>query len=257
MSDVKKLKSNGEILSLIKHVLREDVELKNVDKEKKYLNHHIKGKGTSAEIMADLKEKLKTVKKRKNGVLCLAFLLSHSHEQEDKIRSRRKEWNTANLDWLKKTYGEENLLLVASNNDEKTGHIHALVIPKVKKMVKGKELDRLDAFTVLGDRTKMRQMHTSYAEAMKPFGLVRGEEGSMARKLSLPEMYTNKKEERDYQERVQLHTRVRLLEKEVHAYKRKLKVAAEVIKEHGLQEEINSLIKKQIEEEKGIEVANS
>ncbi|WP_223952241.1 plasmid recombination protein, partial [Aeromonas hydrophila] len=57
--------------------------------------------------------------------------------------------------------------------DEKTPHMSAFVVPLTKD-------GRLSAKEFIGNRTKMSNDQSSYAEAVKHLGLVRGIEGSKA-----------------------------------------------------------------------------
>lgn len=87
--------------------------------------------------------------------------------------------------------------------DEKTPHIHATVVPIViaarrkkkseecvkkhyRKKAEGSRLCADDVMT----QVKLKNYQSSYAEAMLPFGLERGIDGSEARHISTREYYT-------------------------------------------------------------------
>jgi len=96
------------------------------------------------------------------------------------------------LEWLKKTYGKENIVSAVLHMDETTPHIHATMIPITtgerrkakqeqsttkKKYHKKSPMDtRLCADYVMS-RVKLKEYQNSYAEKMQVYGLHRGVEG--------------------------------------------------------------------------------
>lgn len=70
------------------------------------------------------------------------------------------------VDWLKSTFGEGNIVAVDMHMDEKTPHLHAVIIP----MKDGK----LNARHFTGGREKMTGLQDSYAEKMQSLQLERG-----------------------------------------------------------------------------------
>ena len=77
----------------------------------------------------------KTHKVRKNAVPAIEILMSYSKEMDSKIDIDK--WKKKNVEWLKKTYGEDNVISCMFHDDERrdddpngTGrHMHAVVIP--------------------------------------------------------------------------------------------------------------------------------
>jgi len=117
---------------------------------------------------------------------------------------RLDDWCEDNLEWLKKTYGKENIVSAVLHMDETTPHIHATMIPittgerrkakqeqstKKKKYHKKSPMDtRLCADDVMS-RVKLKEYQNSYAEKMQVYGLHRGIEGSEAKHLSTSQYY--------------------------------------------------------------------
>lgn len=112
---------------------------------------------------------------------------------------RLNSWIDANLKWLKDTFGEENLVSCVLHMDEKTPHLHATVVPIVtgerirrkregEKKYDTKSGPRLSADDVMR-RTRLHEYQSSYAAAMKPFGLQRGIVGSTAKHQANSEYY--------------------------------------------------------------------
>ena len=66
-----------------------------------------------------------------NQVKALRFLLSGSHEDLINLekQGRLDEWAEETMLWLRKTFGEENVVAVTSTVDEETPHIYATGAP--------------------------------------------------------------------------------------------------------------------------------
>ena len=107
---------------------------------------------------------------RKDAVKYTTHILTGSHEQMKKIENdpqTRKAWINANLEFIKKEYGEKNIVRFSVHRDEKTMHIHAITVPLTSD-------GRLSAKEVLGGRKEMSERQDRYAAQMKTFGLERG-----------------------------------------------------------------------------------
>ena len=151
----------------------------------------------------------------KNQVQVIRFMLSGSPEDMKQIQDRGKldEWCQDNIDYLKKTFGNDNVVAATLHLDEATPHIHASVVPIVhgerrkKKSKKQSEQSpkrqykkknpnrpRLCADDVMA-RDKLIEYQDTYAEAMKEYGLERGVKGSDARHIALTEFYRTQKVE--------------------------------------------------------------
>jgi len=141
-----------------------------------------------------------------NQVRVVRGILSGTHEDIKQIESDGKldEWCADNLDWLKKTFGSENLVSAVLHMDEKTPHIHATIIPivtgerrkakleqsKTGRKYKTKSINapRLCADDVTA-RDKLKLYQDTYAEAMNKYGLQRGKDGSEAKHITTQQYY--------------------------------------------------------------------
>lgn len=150
----------------------------------------------------------------KNQVQVIRLILSGSTEDMLRIQAEGKldDWCRDSMDWLKKEYGEKNIVAATLHLDEDAPHIHASVVPIVqgerrkKKLNKVQEIPtkqykkkntnrpRLCADDVM-TKEKLIHYQDSYAEAMEKYGLDRGIKGSEARHISTSEFYRNQKEE--------------------------------------------------------------
>jgi len=124
------------------------------------------------------------VKPRENAVLAVEVFMGMSDDMTlnpDEI----VKWRAANMTWLRARYGAENVLAGASNGDETTPHLHAVIMPMDGD-------NRLNCKDVLGDRKAMRDMQDDYWKAMQPFGLKRGVRGSRRQYIPQQELYEHR-----------------------------------------------------------------
>lgn len=142
----------------------------------------------------------------KNQVRAVRILLTGSPNDMKRIEKDGKldDWCQDNLDWLKKTYGAENIVSAVVHLDETTPHIHATMVPIVtgerrkakaeqttgKKKYRKKSTDtaRLCADDVMS-RVRLKEYQNSYAEQMAKYGLQRGIDGSEAKHVATSQYY--------------------------------------------------------------------
>lgn len=207
-------KAKGTDSAMSSHIER-TVKPKNADETKTHLNKELIEfpEGVKNRTQA-IQHRLDNAKlKRKianNQVRAILILLSGSPEDMKRIEEsgRMEEWCKDNLDWLKDTYGKENLVSAVLHLDETTPHIHATVIPIVtgksrkvklkeqeqkstsKKKYKTKDPNtaRLCVDDVM-TRVKLKEYQNTYAEKMQVYGLERGIDGSEARHITQPQYY--------------------------------------------------------------------
>lgn len=178
---VKKLKTMSIVERSQAHSYR-TVPTKNADPSRTNRNRTLVG--TKGDVVGDVKRRIGEItdNPRKNAVPALEFLLSASPEWwQGKTPKDLKAWVTESLDWAKQRYGEKNVVHAVLHLDETSPHIAMYVVPEIE--------GRLSARDVYGNKGTMRQVHTSYAEAMKPFGLKRGIQGSQAKHQTVRQFY--------------------------------------------------------------------
>ena len=128
-----------------------------------------------------------------NQVRAIRILLTSTHEDMMQIEKegRLDEWCQDNIDWLRKTYGIDNVVSVVLHMDESTPHLHATVVPivQIERQRKKKEQEvkrtyrkkapapRLCADDVMS-RANLKRYQNTYAEVMQKYGLQRGIEGT-------------------------------------------------------------------------------
>jgi Plasmid recombination enzyme/Protein of unknown function (DUF3991) len=171
-----KVKTMAHVAGLGKHIERER-ETRNADPERTDLNERLAGSG---DWQADVQARLDMAPKiRKNAVLAIEHVLTASPEffasgtPQDQDQ-RRDAFRDASMEWLRETYGPDNIVAAVMHMDESSPHIQALVVPI-------DERGRLNARHFIGgDRTRLAELQTNYAAKVAPLGLERGIEGSVA-----------------------------------------------------------------------------
>lgn len=224
-------KSPGNESAMTEHIERVKVH-PNVDPSRIELNKELIG------FPDGVKDRTETIQHRldtaglerqigKNQVKVIRVLLSGTPEDMQRIQDegRLDDWCRDNMDYLKKTFGEENVVAATLHMDESTPHIHASVVPivrgerrqkkkrqednqaqKPKRTYKKKAPNRtrLCADDVMA-REKLIEYQDTYGEAMAKYGLIRGEKNSDARHITLTEYYRNQKvESRNLQTNIDL-----------------------------------------------------
>lgn len=123
---------------------------------------------------------------RKDAVTHLNVVLTGSHEEMKAIGEspeRLIQWMNENFRFVCERFGGRNVVDFTLHMDERTPHIHCVVVPLTKD-------GRLSAKEVMGDRRKLSELQDSYGKAMQAkFGLQRGIKGSTATHDTVREYY--------------------------------------------------------------------
>lgn len=143
----------------------------------------VKKEGTIAKMINQRIAEGYTGKKaiRKDAVKGMAIVLSGSHD--DMAAKSRKEillWAKDNYNFIAKRYGEENMMRCTLHVDEKTPHLHVVIVPLRD--------GRLQANKIF-DREALKTLQTEYAEEMSEHGFERGIDGSPRRHHETAEYY--------------------------------------------------------------------
>ena len=201
-------KAKGADSGMSAHIER-TIHPKNADPSRTHLNRElIKFPDGVRNRTQAIQHRLDTAGlKRKianNQVRAIRILLTGTHEDMMRIEKNGKldDWCQDNIDWLRKTYGSDNVVSVVLHMDESTPHLHATVIPIVETERKRKKKEeevkrtyrkkapapRLSADDVMS-RAKLKSYQNTYAAAMQKYGLQRGIDGSVAQHISTHEYY--------------------------------------------------------------------
>lgn len=184
---VEKIKTGGSLMATLLHLSRERTTL-NADPERTKLNEgHFRVAdnadplmSASAAAYAYHKEQIASLRKRKDSVLALEYLVAASPDALGE--KEMKDYLMDALVWINKRHPGKRVGY-AMHLDETTPHIHVVVIPTTKIRDKhGHEYDALSARPYTGSGKLLSAMQTNFAaEVGQKFGLQRGIEGSVAR----------------------------------------------------------------------------
>ncbi|QOL26232.1 plasmid recombination protein [Thalassotalea sp. LPB0316] len=190
---IQKIKTEQELAQRGSHNFRLRPVI-NADPKRRKYNRVFIG---SNDLKADWQNYIdkKGIKKiRKNAVIAVEMILSFSPcflKKEDgsyfqDAKHRLQNWVKLNLSWLNKRYGDRVINCV-SHGDEETYHLHCILVLTDQKPDGSWKLNARKFF---GGRNTLSELQTSYAEVMKPLGLVRGVKGSRAKHQSIKSYYT-------------------------------------------------------------------
>jgi hypothetical protein len=204
-------KASGNDAATSAHIER-TIDPKNADKSRTHLNkeliHFPDGINNRTEaIQYRIEHAGITRKINEKQVRALRFILTGSSEDMQRIQSENRldEWCKDSLDWIRETFGKDNLVSAVLHMDEKTPHIHATVVPIVtgerrkakaakpedgrkKYRKKNPNAARLCADDVMA-RDKLENYQDSYAERVQKYGLQRGVRGSEAKNVTTQQFY--------------------------------------------------------------------
>lgn len=173
----KKLKGMGSVASSLGHCFRERETL-NADDARTSDNEHLqigdqKIDNTDA-AMGRLRDCLPE-KRRKDAVLAVEYVMTASPGWwETAGEERQQQFFRESVTWLMDKYGAENVVAASVHRDELSPHLSAFVVPRTPD-------GRLSAKEFIGNRTKMSQDQTDFANRVEHLGLERGIEGSKAK----------------------------------------------------------------------------
>ena len=201
-------KAKGADSGMSAHIER-TIQPKNADPKRTHLNRELiqfpEGVRNRTEaIQHRLNTAGLTRKIGKNQVLAIRIVLTGTHEDMEQIEKngRLDEWCQDNVDWLRKTYGTDNVVSAVLHMDEETPHLHATIVPivvgerkkqKKEQTVKKRYRTKAPAPRLCADevmsRANLIRYQDTYAEQMAAYGLLRGIKGSEAQHISTHEYY--------------------------------------------------------------------
>ena len=130
-------KARGNDSAMTAHIARTFMP-SNVDSSRTHLNREL------VQFPANVTNRTEAIEHRiatagiyrkvaQNQVKALRFILSSSPEDMARIEQegRLYEWCNETMDWLRTTFGADNVVAATLHADEDTPHIHATVVPIV------------------------------------------------------------------------------------------------------------------------------
>lgn len=185
---IEKIKTAATFSRKQAHNLREGF-VPNADITRTFMNEELikpeNGKSFNQFYKDKIKESpvYKNKKVRKDAVRGLEIVCTYSNPKTGNMPEGFSidEWKKLNVEWLKETFGEDNIASVVVHMDEVTPHIHAIVIP----MVEG----QLNATHYIGKKHKLSHLQDTYGEKMSKVGLSRGLKHSCAKHTDIRKFY--------------------------------------------------------------------
>ncbi len=179
-----KVKTLTHLEGKMKHNYR-DIDVPNADPNDWNKNIELLASGRvdyikAYEAKVGASDYYKNRKVRKDAVKAIEVMMTCSHKDAENIDLEK--WKEANADWIKKTFGEDNVVSLVYHGDEATPHIHGIVIPMINGSLNCRQL--------LGSRQNFKERQDSYAKAMAPFGLERGLKNSKAKHKDIKTFHT-------------------------------------------------------------------
>ena len=215
-----KYKTVNSIGGFVKHMEREN-EVANTDKSIK--NEILIG---NSNVVQNVKDYISDIKLRKNSVIARSLLMSASPDFFKGLSKEELEnWKADNVKFLKDNFGS-NCIYATLHKDEKTWHVHALIVPKFKNKKNENILSNTQYFDGI---QKMREWQDNYSNSMKEHFkcLNRGIRYSKAKHMEIKQWYALVKQNLNENSLQQLSAKAKnseLLEIKIKAIQRTLEV---------------------------------
>jgi len=185
---VAKIKSAQQASAKTAHNYREH-SLSNVDKDpphpnKEYINTSKQDYGVLADqrITQVVQRKVRADQVKAVEVIMTGSPEAFSRDEHGRaVDYSKSKWAQDNLHFLQNKYGKENVISFTLHQDEKTPHIHAVVVP----ITANGRLSAKDLFTP----QTLRELQTEYAQAMQPYKMERGVEHSQTKHQAQRRVY--------------------------------------------------------------------
>ncbi len=181
-----KIKNTRQFYGKYKHNHRLS-NVQNADKAREHMNKELislpEGETYTAayhRIMKSL-DYYKTHKLREGAVRGFEVMLTYGSKDFPPDFDQER-WEQENVKWLQETFGKENVIEAVLHMDEKTPHIHAIVIPVVDGRLCAKEL--------IGGPAGLMEKQESYAARMQELGLEPRTKYSVAQHEDIMSFYT-------------------------------------------------------------------
>ena len=175
------------------HNLRQ-IPSENVNPKKSHLNKFFVGSPTM-NFLQDVGGKLAKVKTvRKNAVKTVNLVFSASPDLF-KDRSKAQKWEDATWEFIKKEFGEQNIVYCVLHKDEKTPHFQVSIVPIDPS-------GKLNASHWFDGRKKCNEFATRYNQAVKHLGLKRDKGKEKSKPQTIQEFYNNVNSTKKFNDRL-------------------------------------------------------
>lgn len=177
----KQYKTVMQILKVAEHNLRTSSTLsKNIDTSKSHLNKFFYG-SSDMDVNKVIEKKLEDISYRKDAVKTAHMVFSASSDWFDNATTEQLAlWEEKTMNYVKDTFGEQNIVYAVVHYDEQTPHIHVCAVPIVDKKLNFKKMFN-------GKKGLADNFHTKYNSYVKELGIERGERFSKAKRIDIKE----------------------------------------------------------------------
>nr|WP_295666826.1 MobV family relaxase [Sphingomonas sp.] len=150
-------------------------------------NNITKKKFNDLNLSQSINQHLKNIgidKIRKDAVKAVEILCTASPEyfNGNRVDQKLTAFSQRAMEFVSERFGKENIMSLDIHLDEKTPHIHFVIVPITKDK-------KLSAKTVCGNRKDYQNLQDDFSEKMKDLGLKRGIRGSNAKHIEMKEFY--------------------------------------------------------------------
>lgn len=204
----------------------------------------------SGDIRGIVKEYIKDIKLRKDGVVAKELLMTASPDFfRGMMPGELQKWKDDNVKFLKDNFGD-NCVYATCHNDEKTVHIHALIVSKFYN--EKRKIYTLANKRYFGGREKLREWQDNYSNAMQEHFKIlhRGVKYSKAKHMQIKQFYSLLKQNVDEKSIEQLTAKVKnsqLLEIKMKAIQKTLETYKKYSNKNDLALQDAKLLLKQID----------
>ena len=177
---VAKVKTGNDTRAIQRHNQRENKTYGNtdIDHSKSHLNYDLINE-TNIQYAEKINERIEegyqgNRKIRSDAIKLVDGIITSDKEFFDKLSDKEQDkFFKDSLDFIKKEYGEKNVIYATVHRDEKTPHMHFGIVPLTKD-------GRLSAKDVLGNKKALSELQDRFNDFInnKGFRLERGEKST-------------------------------------------------------------------------------
>lgn len=182
---LQKIKSTYSLMASLRHAYREQ-DTPNADPKKSKKNIFVGPRSVNQAIAAYERRKSAVKGKvRANAVMAIEYLITASPMFFEKAKPEQKiAFFNRGLQWLKNTYGHENVVCAGVHEDENSPHMWVYIIPIHNEKLNARHY-------IGGHKNRLSEMQTDFHQhCCAEFGLSRGVEKSRAKHVEVRHWYT-------------------------------------------------------------------
>lgn len=177
-------RKSGDIDLCVRHITRHQ-KTSNANSAKYASNYALVGpeqwsdlSGINRAIQARTPDKY-----RKDAVRAIEFIVTASPDWFVENPDQERAYFESAIEWFQSEYGDKNVVSAVVHKDEKSPHMHLLVVPL------DEHTGRLNAKRAFGNKGVLQKKQDRFAKHMEPFGVERGRANSSAEHTRIHDWY--------------------------------------------------------------------